>query len=201
MNGNTAQENGTSSPNKQKKSLADLFPGIDLAASFSAASTLPDALVKSLGISLDNLDLQATAAANGKLPSFAPLPLGQSAGLANLPLPPKAGSGQQSTVHSSTGNSSASSPVPPQQNLNGAATVLSHGGLPPGLGTSRQAQQTHAQKAQQAHQAHLAAEQAQAAAALQHQRSNQQQLPGQHSNIGHPHYGKLTALPAVYDQD
>lgn len=186
--GNANQEASNTSPQNQKKTLADLFPGVDLAASFSAASTLPDSLIKSLGISLDNLDLQATVAANGKLPSFAPLPLGQSAGLANLPLPPKAGSGQ----HSSPGDSSVSSLVPPQQALNGAATILSHGAMPPGLGTSRQAQQTHAQKAQQAHQAQLAAEQAQAQAALQHHRSTQQQ-PVQHSGIGHPHYGKSFA--------
>lgn len=190
--GSGYQDAGPTSPSRQKKSLADLFPGVDLAASFSATSTLPDALVKSLGISLEKLDLQATAAANGKLPSFAPLPLGQSAGLANLPLPPKAGSGHQNNIQVSAGNSSASSPVPPHQGVNGAP-VLSHGGLPPGLGTSRQAQQTHAQNAQQAHQAHLAAQQAQAAAAAaaaaQHQHSQQQQSGGQHS-IGHSLYGK-----------
>lgn len=177
----THQDAGSSSPSKQKKSLADLFPGVDLAASFSASSALPDALVKSLGISLENLDLQASAAANGKLPTFAPLPLGQTSGLANLPLPPKSSSGQQQQA--SAGTSSASSPIPPHQGANGGP-VLSHGAMPPGLGTSRQAQQAHAQNAQQAHQAHLAAQQAQAQAAAA---VHQQQTPGQHM-MGH--YGR-----------
>lgn len=177
----TGQETDPSSPSKQKKSLADLFPGVDLAASFSASSSLPDALVKSLGISLQNLDLQASAAANGKLPALPPLPP-QGSSLASLPLPPKNASSQQT----SQAASSSSSPIPPNKPANGSS-VLSHGVLPPGLKTSRQAQQTHAQNAQQAHQAHIAAQQAQAAAAAAAQQAIQQ-TPGQHHSVGH--YGR-----------
>jgi hypothetical protein len=193
----TSGQGGSVTPSKPKQlSLADLFPGVDLSASFSS-NALPDALVKSLGGSLENLDLSATSAASGKLPGFAPLQPGQNLGLASLPLPPKSGSSsnghaqsQQQTPQGSNPASSSASPVPHQQGQNGSI-VLSHGGLPPGLGTSRQAQQAHAQNAQQAHQAHLAAQQAQAAAAAaaaaaQHSQSLQHQVHTHSHHFGRP---------------
>ena len=140
--------------NGAKASLSDLFPGVNLAASFSSSSSLPPALVKSLGISLETLDVTATSAANGKLPNFAPVALGHGGSIASQPLPPPP---MSSSSANSGGHHAASS-------SSDGHTVLSpnmNGGHPLGFGASRQVQQAHAQHAQQAHQAHLAAQQAQ----------------------------------------
>lgn len=166
--------NGANGPSTGR-SLADLFPGLDLDASLSqTSSTIPPALAKSLGINLDSIDLTASSASlESKIANFTPMVIGSGNGIASQPLPPAnkpashapASSSLQTSLSSSSGHLSTSGPSR-ESSTSSSSGSSAHTSTPPGFAASRQSKQAQA-LAQQAHQAHMAAQQAARAAQAQ----------------------------------